>query len=143
MTEKQFQSQVIAIAKQFGWAAYHTYDSRRSEPGFPDLVLVKDRVLFRELKTDTGRISEAQKLWESMLLKAGADFKIWRPKDIDAITEELSNKYWIYQECYECKRQYEISEGLDTKFIRNGIRYPLCNRCKAKDRELKNIGKPK
>ena len=90
MTEKQFQSKILKLAKQFGWAAYHTYDSRRSAPGFPDLVLVKDRLLFRELKTDTGRISEAQKLWGNMLMKANVDYKVWRPKDMDAITEELS-----------------------------------------------------
>ena len=46
---------------------------------------------------------------------------------------------WIYWECWKCKRQYKVykvSEALDTKFLRNGIRYPLCNRCKAKHPEL-------
>ena len=90
MTEKQFQNKILKLAKQFGWAVYHTYDSRRSAPGFPDLVLVKDRLLFRELKTDTGRISPAQNLWGNAFLKANADYKVWRPKDMDAITEELS-----------------------------------------------------
>ena len=37
LNEKKFQSQVVRIAKVFGWLCYHTYDSRRSEPGFPDL----------------------------------------------------------------------------------------------------------
>lgn len=92
MTEQQFQNKVLKIAKQTGWTAYHTYDSRRSQPGFPDLVLVKDRVLFRELKTDTGKLSEAQKIWERTLLKANADFKVWRPKDMDTIINELSKK---------------------------------------------------
>ena len=92
MTEKQFQAKVLKIAKQTGWTVYHTYDSRRSQPGFPDLVLVRDRVLYRELKTNTGKQSEAQKIWERSLLKANADFKVWRPKDIDAIVKELTRR---------------------------------------------------
>ena len=90
MTEKQFQTQIVMVAKANGWIVYHTYDSRRSEPGFPDLVLVRDRVLFRELKTDTGRISQAQQEWGDVLTKAGADFAIWRPRDLKAIVKELS-----------------------------------------------------
>lgn len=89
MTEKQFQTQIVMVAKANGWIVYHTYDSRRSEPGFPDLVLVRDRVLFRELKTDTGRISQAQQEWGDVLTKAGADFKVWRPSDLKAIIKEL------------------------------------------------------
>lgn len=89
MTEKQFQSEIVKFAKRCGWSVYHTHDSRRSEPGFPDLVLVKDRVLYRELKTDTGRISKAQKIWGQALIKAGADFKVWRPRDLQTIIKEL------------------------------------------------------
>ena len=90
MTERQFQAWVIDVAKAHGWKVYHTYDSRRSEPGFPDLVLVRDRVLFRELKTDIGRISPAQKEWGDALTQAGADFEIWRPQDKKTIIEELT-----------------------------------------------------
>ena len=92
MTEKQFQSWVVDVAKVHGWKVYHTYDSRRSEPGFPDLVMVRDRVLFRELKTDIGRISPAQKEWGEALTQAGADFAIWRPKDKKTIIEELTRE---------------------------------------------------
>ena len=89
MKETRFQNQVLKLAKRFGWMAYHTYDARRSEPGFPDLVLVRERVLFRELKTDTGSISKAQEAWGGALIKAGADFKVWRPRDMQAIIKEL------------------------------------------------------
>ena len=91
MTEKQFQSQVVMAARSSGWTVYHTYD-RRSAPGFPDLVLVRDRVLFRELKTDGGRVSKAQESWGDALTAAGADFKIWRPRDLKTIIEELLTK---------------------------------------------------
>ena len=90
MTEKQFQLQIVMVAKANGWQIYHTYDARRSAPGFPDLVLVRDRVLYRELKTDTGRVSPAQQEWGDALTKAGADFAIWRPRDLKTIVKELS-----------------------------------------------------
>ena len=92
MTEKQFQTQVVMVAKANGWIVYHTYDARRSAPGFPDLVLVRDRVIYRELKTDTGRVSQAQQEWGDALTKAGADFAIWRPRDRKAIIKELTRK---------------------------------------------------
>ena len=39
-TEDQWQSAVIEYARLMGWLVYHTHDSRHSEKGFPDLVLV-------------------------------------------------------------------------------------------------------
>ena len=89
MTEKQFQSQVIDLAKRLGWLCYHTADSRRSEPGFPDLVLVKDRILYRELKIEKGKLTSAQKQWGYTLLKAGADYAVWRPADMKKIIQTL------------------------------------------------------
>lgn len=83
--EKDFQQRVIALAKSMGFTLiYHTHDSRRSQPGFPDLVLVNPRtrrVLFRELKSAKGRISPDQKRWGQGLKDAGADFEFWYPRD--------------------------------------------------------------
>lgn len=74
MTEAQFQSAIITLAIRLGWMHYHTHDSRRSVPGFPDLVLVhplKRRTIFRELKTMKGRVSAAQTQWLEALTSAG------------------------------------------------------------------------
>lgn len=83
--EKDFQQRVINLAQTLGYTQiYHTHDSRRSQPGFPDLVLVNPhtkRVLFRELKSARGRISPAQKQWADALIQAGADFDFWYPAD--------------------------------------------------------------
>ena len=69
MTEKDFQGRVVQFAKLLGWLCYHTYDSRRSEPGFPDLVLVKGkRILYRELKSESGKLSDYQKWWPNTCL---------------------------------------------------------------------------
>lgn len=91
-TEAQFQNRVIQLAKLRGWRHYHTYDSRRSAAGFPDLVLVHPthkRVLYRELKTATGRLSKYQQEWLHLLKVAGADADVWRPADWDLIQATL------------------------------------------------------
>lgn len=41
ISERQLQATVIDLAKAYGWRYYHTYDSRRSPEGFPDLVLLR------------------------------------------------------------------------------------------------------
>ena len=89
MTEKDFQAKVIQAAKLFGWHVYHTFYSHRSEPGFPDLVLVKDRVMYRELKTETGKLTIHQKAWAESLHRGGADYSVWRPSQLQAIYSEL------------------------------------------------------
>ena len=95
ISEKQLQDQIIRIAKAAGWLVYHTHDSRRSAPGFPDLVLVhpvQRRVLYRELKTQKGALSKDQKTWLNALHDAGADVAVWRPIDYldDTINEQLA-----------------------------------------------------
>lgn len=84
MSERQLQDQIIELSKQMGWLSYHTFDSRRSTPGFPDLVLVhpkQRRVIWRELKSETGTTSAEQKVWISTLLLVGEDVDVWRPRD--------------------------------------------------------------
>jgi hypothetical protein len=83
--EEQLLQHTIGVAKALGYLAYHTHDSRRSEPGYPDLHLVHDGrgiSMFRELKTRTGRISPDQRKWGAALTAAGHDFAIWRPVDL-------------------------------------------------------------
>jgi len=64
VSEKQFQSQVLQLAKLSGWLTYHTHDSRRSQAGFPDLVLVRPpAIVFAELKTEAGKLRPEQAAW--------------------------------------------------------------------------------
>ena len=80
--EKDFQEEVIWLAGVLGWRVYHTYDSRRSEPGFPDLVLLKgDRLVFAELKVGRRGTTAAQQSWLEELREAGCDARLWRPTD--------------------------------------------------------------
>ena len=92
LTEAAFQRQVLDLAKLCGWRTYHTHDSRRSQPGFPDIVLVNPKrrhTLFVELKTDVGRVTAAQQAWIDDLRRAGANVHLWRPADWTAIVEIL------------------------------------------------------
>jgi len=83
VSEKELQANVVSLAKLLGWFVYHTYDSRRCEPGFPDLVLVRDgRVIFAELKRERGRLTVHQKAWAERLRECmGVEVYVWRPSN--------------------------------------------------------------
>lgn len=77
MTEKQLQDAVVQAAHTFGWLVYHTYDSRRNTPGFPDLVLARNgEVIFAELKSEKGRVRPEQAKWMEHM-----PVMVWRPVD--------------------------------------------------------------
>lgn len=105
ISEKAFQAQVIQLAALHGWLCYHTFDSRRSAAGFPDLVLVRDgRVIFAELKTERGKVSAHQRQWIDALLTTtratwlyGApdgvvSVYVWRPSQWNAIEATLATR---------------------------------------------------
>jgi len=88
LTEKQWQAQVIAEARRFGWWCFHPHDSRRSAPGWPDLALAhpgRRLFLLVELKTDTGRLRPEQRQAIDVLRSAGVRVEIWRPSMVDRI----------------------------------------------------------
>jgi hypothetical protein len=99
MTESQFQATVIDMAQRGGWLVAHFRPAQNARgdwrtpvagdgKGFPDLVLVhhgRGLLLFRELKTQTGRLSGEQVDWLNALRAAGQNVKVWRPSDFPAI----------------------------------------------------------
>jgi hypothetical protein len=73
------------LCKVLGVMYFHPYDSRRSVPGFPDLLLVgTDGFAFRELKSDNGAMRPEQRQWRDALRAAGADWGLWRPEDLES-----------------------------------------------------------
>ena len=87
-TERDLAAYISDLARLCGFLRYHTHDSRRSPHGFPDEVLVhpgRGLVLFRELKSATGKLRPEQARWLDALAAAGADAGVWRPDDLDEI----------------------------------------------------------
>ena len=88
-TEAAFQQQVIDLAQFCGWLVHAERPARMADgrwrtpiqgmAGFPDLVLVRERVLFVELKSERGRLTTEQEQWIAVLREAGADVRVWRP----------------------------------------------------------------
>lgn len=104
MSERQFQQQVIELARLLGYRVAHFRPALRQSgrwatpvaadgAGFPDLVLVgRGRILFIELKSQRGQLTPAQKLWRDALLSANAEWYCWRPSDWDDIVKILQNR---------------------------------------------------
>lgn len=92
--EKQIQSVIIDIARLLHWRVYHTFDSRKSEAGFPDLVLVRDgdRVIYVEVKRSGQRPRPAQVEWLTALASAGAEVYVWTEADYDEAASILSRR---------------------------------------------------
>lgn len=92
--EKDWQAQVVQLARLSGWRRiYHTFDSRRSQGGFPDLVLVRPpELLIVELKTDVGKVKPNQQEWLDDLAACGVETAVWRPRDFDDIVQRLRRK---------------------------------------------------
>lgn len=93
LKEEPFRRQVRSLAAMYGWEfRYHTHNSQRSDAGFPDEVFVHPRflrILFVELKTDTGRVTPQQRAWLQILQSCGSEAALWRPRDMDRIIEIL------------------------------------------------------
>lgn len=83
------------------WRGYHTHDSRKSAPGFPDLVLLRTpprnsgflamqpRMVVVELKNAGEHPTREQQDWLECFWVQGAEVYIWVPNDEPAICEVL------------------------------------------------------
>jgi len=91
-TEAEFMSAVVDLATLTGWTTYHTYDSRRSNHGFPDLVLVRPpKLVFAELKREKGKPTKPQDAWLALLSRIpGVGAFLWRPSDWPEIEKVLA-----------------------------------------------------
>jgi hypothetical protein len=92
LSEKRFMAAVIRLALSNGFEVYHTHDSRRSNPGLPDLLLCKPGVLFAvELKVKGNKPTAAQRRWLALLgTVPGVRARTYRPELWSAVVAELS-----------------------------------------------------
>lgn len=109
VSEAKWQAQVVELLQLLGFELlYHTYDSRRSPAGFPDLVAIRFRpqtgrwtLLFVELKSERGVVRPSQVDWLAALEAialivnrrvSGVELvvDVWRPRDWERIVERLA-----------------------------------------------------
>jgi hypothetical protein len=92
ISERAFMQAVRREALANNYMFYHTFDSRRSAPGFFDCVLAKPGypLVLAELKTETGIITIEQKRWYDTVVQAtGVECYLWRPDDMEDICRVL------------------------------------------------------
>jgi hypothetical protein len=101
ISERAFQETVLQLAMMTGWKVNHQLPAQNAagrwrtatqgHAGFPDLVLAHPTrgVIFAELKSAIGRVSETQRAWLDTLEQAGAEAYVWRPTDMPYIQQRL------------------------------------------------------
>lgn len=72
---------VRRLIKDLGLWGYHARNSRGSEPGWPDWVIIGTRIIHRELKTEHGTLTREQRDVGARITRAGGSWKVWRPSD--------------------------------------------------------------
>ena len=93
--EKVFQQWLKKIAEVLGYLYYHTRDSRGSDKGFPDTVMVgHGRVIFAELKSlrrGRSKPTADQWKWINALDDSGiVEVYVWYPDQKEEIVELLN-----------------------------------------------------
>ena len=105
ITEAEFTAQIIDLAHLLGWLVAHFRQGMTKHGwrtpvsgdgmGFPDLVLVsvgQRRVIYAELKRESGRLSAKQEDWLEHLQRCGCEVYVWRPSQFEEITEILRRR---------------------------------------------------
>ena len=83
MSERDLQATVTGLCDLLRLDHFHVLTSKGMRPGWPDLVIIGPRrVLYRELKSETGKLTPDQRRIGSKLINAGCDWAVWRPRDL-------------------------------------------------------------
>lgn len=88
---RELQKAIIEMARRLGWKVAHVPPVETTRGwrtptlgpegrGFPDLILVRDRVIVAEIKGDTDRLKPEQRDWLSAFRMAGIAAHVWTPE---------------------------------------------------------------
>ena len=92
ISEKDWQEQVEQIAVMNAWKKYHTWNSKHSDPDFPDLIMLKGkRQVVAELKKEGEEPSAGQIDWLASFWETGAEVFVWHPSDLDYVVKVLQS----------------------------------------------------
>jgi hypothetical protein len=92
ISERSFMQAIRREALAHGYLFYHTFDSRKSAPGFVDCVLAKPGrpLLMWELKTADGIVTLAQQRWVDVLSTVtSVEAGVYRPEDWETLVARL------------------------------------------------------
>lgn len=89
---RELEKAIIALARSLGWKVAHTprlQDVRGNwrtpiaadGKGFPDLLLVRDRLIVVECKSGAGKLSAEQESWLTAFRLAGIAAHVWTPAE--------------------------------------------------------------
>lgn len=94
IAERDLQAGVLELAHLLGYRVAHFRPARTDKGwrtpvaadgvGFPDLVLVRPadgRLIFMELKRDSGKLTQDQEAWMGDLSQTKAEVYVMRPRD--------------------------------------------------------------
>ena len=100
-TEAEFTLEVIDLARLYGWRSAHFRPGMNARGewrtavagdgvGFPDLLLIRHRVIVAELKVGRNKTTREQDEWIAAFRRAGVPAFVWTPKDWPLIETTLS-----------------------------------------------------
>lgn len=107
---RPLQKGIIELAHRLGWRVAHTPPIKGEHgwrtavaadgKGFPDLVLVRERVVWAEVKGDSDRMRPEQLDWQTALRLAGQEVYVWTPDDwaggaVEDVLRRRSHEAWV------------------------------------------------
>lgn len=104
ISEQEFQTQVVDLARRFGWRYFHARPGMTKggrwatqmsgDVGFPDLTMVRDNwLIFAELKSAAGTATDQQMKWFHALNDVEhVSSVLWRPHHLETVAELLRRR---------------------------------------------------
>ena len=91
-SEESLQNKVIDLLKLGRWVYFHSWSSRHSVAGFPDIIAIRGtRVLAIELKSTKGKLTPAQIAWGQTFTATGkVEYYCWYSEDWDEMVKALA-----------------------------------------------------
>jgi hypothetical protein len=93
MTEAQLQRRVREVTKQLGYLHYHTSNSRKSERGFPDSLVVHPSggtLWALELKVERAIPTREQQSWLTALRQVTrVEAGVCYPQDLESVVQQF------------------------------------------------------
>jgi len=97
MTETDLRRSIVAAARECGWLVSFAWTSIHSPRGLPDLTLChpeRHELIYFELKSAKGKVSEPQQTWLDALAQVTSrvEARVIRPADLEDAYRRLAGQ---------------------------------------------------